>query len=345
MVLNSVDFFQNTGWGNTGTFTLKIFTNNPTGGPHCGSCTPPGTYDGPTTTQVGASTTGTFTAAAQTIQTLSPNVSLAPGKYWLNLTVTGTAIGLFDCTPAFGTGSNLWQSPFKDNTASHNVVSATDALKDGNNTSTGALFNMKFQVGSNNACSRLFICANENCATPVSFLILEITEGKEGNLVSWKTATEDNNEYFSIERSIDGMNFTPIGKIKGAGNSNSIKSYKFTDNTFDSNTSILYYRIKQTDYDGAISYSDKASIHLSEFTSELKIYPVPVNHGQEINIELPYLSQWTYKIIDLAGKLSAEGAAAGHDKIALSSHSLPSGVYVIEVLEGNHLYHGKIVVY
>jgi hypothetical protein len=343
ITLSSVDFVQNTGWGSPGTFTLTIYTNNPMGGPYCGTCTPAGNYDGPSTTAV-YTTSGSFAAATQTIQTMPTSVTLAPGKYWMTLQAASTAMGLMSCNRT-ETGLNTWQTPFLDNTSSHNVVSAINALKDGNTGSTGALFNMKFQVGSNNVCDRLFICATLNCPAPVEFISFEGTKSSSGNLLTWETGMEKNSADFIIQRSADGINFEPIGNTPAAGNSSKTLSYHFYDHYYSGET-ILYYRLKQEDTNGDFIYSKTISLNTTAVgISDLKIYPVPVQQGQEVSIQLPYHSEWAYKLLDVAGKCAGEGHASGHDKISVSSHSLPSGVYIIKVQEGNNLYHGKMVVY
>jgi hypothetical protein len=341
--LSSVDFVQNTGWGSPGTVTLTIYSNNSMGGPYCGTCTPAGNYDGPSATVV-YTTSGSFAAASQTIQTMPTSITLAPGKYWLNLKAVGTAVGLMACNRTL-TGSNDWQTPLLDNTASHNVVSANNALKDGNSGTTGALFNMKFQVGSNNSCDRLFICATLNCPAPVEFLNFEATKSASGNLLTWKTATEKNSADFIIQRSTDGTNFEPVGKTNAAGNSSNALSYHYYDR-YSGGETIVYYRLKQEDINGDFTYSKIISLNTNTVAvADLKVYPVPVQHGQEVSIEVPYHSEWTYKLFDITGKFAGEGPASGYDKITFNSLSLASGVYVIEVQEGNNVYHGKIVVY
>jgi hypothetical protein len=70
----------------------------------------------------------------------------------------------------------------------------------------------------------------------------------------WVTASETNNDYFTIERSEENINFIEIGTILGAGNSNNVLNYKFTDT--EPIKDISYYRLKQTDYNGAFEYSD-----------------------------------------------------------------------------------------
>lgn len=68
------------------------------------------------------------------------------------------------------------------------------------------------------------------------------------NLLQWQTITETNNDYFTIERSLDGLNWTDIQHVKGAGNSLSIKNYQYADKNIISD--LMYYRLKQTDYNG-----------------------------------------------------------------------------------------------
>ena len=69
------------------------------------------------------------------------------------------------------------------------------------------------------------------------------------NVINWSTATEFNSDYFTIERSVDGENWTKINKTIGMGNSTMLTKYSCIDNTFDKR--INYYRLNQFDFDGA----------------------------------------------------------------------------------------------
>jgi hypothetical protein len=66
--------------------------------------------------------------------------------------------------------------------------------------------------------------------------------------VSWTTGSEINNDYFTVERSSDGLSFEEVARLSGAGNSNTPLHYKITDETPVKGVS--YYRLKQTDFDG-----------------------------------------------------------------------------------------------
>ncbi|MCX6274393.1 MAG: FG-GAP-like repeat-containing protein, partial [Bacteroidetes bacterium] len=83
--------------------------------------------------------------------------------------------------------------------------------------------------------------------------------GKEV-LISWSTASEINNEYFTIERSRNGIDFQIVGEVNGAGNSTQTLKYEYLDH--QPYPGINYYRLKQTDVDGAFKYSELIVVKL-----------------------------------------------------------------------------------
>ena len=77
--------------------------------------------------------------------------------------------------------------------------------------------------------------------------------------LEWLTASESNNDFFTIYRSTDGVEFEPIAEISGAGNSSDLNSYNYNDNNFVSG--ISYYQLSQTDYDGTQTFSKIISVN------------------------------------------------------------------------------------
>lgn len=92
----------------------------------------------------------------------------------------------------------------------------------------------------------------------------------------WQTASEVNNDYFTLERSVDGITWEIVTMIDGAGNSSKLLDYSATDKT--PYPGISYYRLKQTDFDGKFNYSQIRSVAIPE-NSEPNIYPNPL-HSQ-----------------------------------------------------------------
>lgn len=119
-------------------------------------------------------------------------------------------------------------------------------------------------------------------AFPIEFLHFQATKtADEQAMLTWQTANEQNNEYFTIERSADGQLFEAIEFVPGAGNSTGPHNYE----TLDMNPlpGLNYYRIKQTDFNGSVSYSEVRSVLLDPLTDiQVKIFPNPTS--DELNI-------------------------------------------------------------
>ncbi len=80
--------------------------------------------------------------------------------------------------------------------------------------------------------------------------------------IFWSTATENNNDYFSIERSTDAIHWEEIEKVQGAGNSNNLINYSTSDK--DPYMGQSYYRLKQTDANGDFYYSDVSTVNITQ---------------------------------------------------------------------------------
>ncbi|HEY0652774.1 MAG TPA: T9SS type A sorting domain-containing protein, partial [Chryseosolibacter sp.] len=106
-------------------------------------------------------------------------------------------------------------------------------------------------------------------AMPIDLLFFQATPAGMHVQLQWETATETNNDYFTIERLHDNS-FVAIGKVEGAGTSMSAMSYHWTDTRPLSGRS--YYRLKQTDFDGRESYSEVISFLQ---TADSAPYPNP----------------------------------------------------------------------
>ncbi len=79
-----------------------------------------------------------------------------------------------------------------------------------------------------------------------------------GVVLTWSTATEENNAMFVIEKSDNGMDYTNIGTVRGAGTSLDGQEYNFLDPA--ASNSRLFYRLKQTDFDGTYNYSEIVAV-------------------------------------------------------------------------------------
>jgi hypothetical protein len=137
---------------------------------------------------------------------------------------------------------------------------------------------------------------------PVELIHFSAKETQDAIKLEWATASEKNNDFFTIERSFDGIEFTPIDIILGNGNSNTTINYDFLDKSPENGMN--YYRLKQTDFDGKFEYSD---IIYSEFNSKpvINVYPNPATNYVQLEIQgMPAVS---YKVTDLNGRTILSG--------------------------------------
>lgn len=109
---------------------------------------------------------------------------------------------------------------------------------------------------------------------PISLLYFRARENNGQVLLTWATAQEVNNAFFTIERSRDGVNFEVIKTIAGAGNSNHTIEYSYAD--AQAGAGKTWYRLKQTDLDGRFTYSNVAAIGQEATGKGISIYPNPV---------------------------------------------------------------------
>ncbi len=172
---------------------------------------------------------------------------------------------------------------------------------------------------------------SSNCVYPLPISLLHFNGVLDnGNVnLSWGTASERNNDYFVIEKSLDGINFNAIGEVKGAGNSATQQLYAFEDMNYKV---LAYYRLKQVDFDGSVTYSDLRSIKIDGSGSLVKIYPNPT--VSQLVIESNNLSIDRIKIYNTLGQnMSANYhyTEIGTDKLKLNVSSLPAGVYYVVV--------------
>lgn len=117
---------------------------------------------------------------------------------------------------------------------------------------------------------------NSSGILPVTLVFFKEDKDTEGVNLLWGTATEENADFFQIERSIKGISFEKIGKVNASGNSNQLINYNFTDEKpFQGKN---YYRLKTVDYDGSYEYSKIISVDY-EVAKQFNVYPNPYVNG------------------------------------------------------------------
>ena len=162
-------------------------------------------------------------------------------------------------------------------------------------------------------------------------------EEKSGNVIlDWKTISEINNDYFSVEKSIDGENFEVVSIIDGAGNSSEIRSYNSLDKNPYVGTS--YYRLKQTDFDGKFEYSDLVPVKIEDVISNPTVYPNPVTNNGVLEFSTNSTEVTVVTVYDVSGRIVLSNqhlTNKGINKIQLETSELTNGMYFISLKNGN----------
>ncbi|MBI4646278.1 MAG: T9SS type A sorting domain-containing protein, partial [Bacteroidia bacterium] len=170
---------------------------------------------------------------------------------------------------------------------------------------------------------------------------------------NWATASEMNNDYFTIERSSDGILFQPVHIEKGAGNSNTIITYSFINNV-QTRHGVSYFRLKQTDYDGNFKYSDEIYVNCSgEALSApaINVFPNPANQGESIYISFSALpdEEISVNIVNILGEqIYSEIIPVIKDMSASATYELnlylTAGIYYFVVSAGSKRYYQKFII-
>lgn len=165
---------------------------------------------------------------------------------------------------------------------------------------------------------------------PVELTAFNAKLVSEEAILDWQTASELNNDYFTIERSGDGKNWEVLDYIQGAGTTNEVQIYSFTDKQPIRGAS--YYRLKQVDYNGDFEYSEIRVVNYElEATISLRVYPIPANEILFLESQSS-LSETSVQLINALGTPVRLAINRVSDyKISLSLGNLDSGVYYLSI--------------
>lgn len=229
-----------------------------------------------------------------------------------------------------------------ETTAGGGVIAGATHLGGGIYQWTGININdaIRFTIGSMDVT---------NSPLPVELLSFTANVNDDQVDLSWTTASEINNDFYTIERSSDGQHFEPIITVDGAGNSASLLQYFEVD--FQPLTGVSYYRLKQTDFNGTFTYSSVVPVEISSSGEPgLSIFPNPISSGDQVNVQLDNLNGQEVLVVlrDMTGReVYSKVVLSVSDKHLTGvplDRSLPAGQYLIIASSENSVYSRSIII-
>jgi N-acetylneuraminic acid mutarotase len=171
----------------------------------------------------------------------------------------------------------------------------------------------------------------------INWLDFTVTPLGKHTLLQWQTTEEQNNWYFTVQRSADGRNWQNIGTVPGAGSSTATNTYDFTDN--QPITGINYYRLKLDDASGEAQYSKVISINF--LSTQSQILSWHATGSGSVQAILSNGSTEVFRLFDMSGRLLQQGALQNGQA---TFSGLAPGLYVCQVKTAAGLLTEKMLV-
>ncbi len=176
---------------------------------------------------------------------------------------------------------------------------------------------------------------------PVTIINFQASLRSDNVIITWTTSFEQSSSHFIVQRSIDGVSFTDIGKVLAKGNSASLQHYSLTDpNTPEGAT---YYRLKEVDYNESMKLSKTISLNEVD-KSKITVFPNPSN-GDNLTISsdeairhISIMSVYGIQIKDINVTESINLVSFKLD------HGFPAGEYILAIKTLNNIVYKKIMI-
>lgn len=197
-----------------------------------------------------------------------------------------------------------------------------DGARDGDSNADERMFSLNFNPG-------LIDNFLDEDSFPVEWAVFDAIVTPSGVELDWATLTEINNDFFDVERSLDGSSFSSLGKVKGAGSSSEINNYAFLDANPQPGTN--YYRLKQVDLDGESSYSHTIEVNMGiEDAISYRVYPNPT--ADFLTVETTGISVIGMTLLDANGKvILKEGPLGAASRLTFNISDLSPGIYYLNI--------------
>lgn len=203
-------------------------------------------------------------------------------------------------------------------------------------TTTGTNAAMTLSRTGLTAYGQIGIGGDNTNPLPVTLVSFTATaQGKDAAL-NWITASETNNSGFDVERSLDGRNFEKVSFVKGAGNSSRSLDYTLTDRNALTSAKVVYYRLKQIDFNGKFEYSNIVKVTAnSANVNGISVSPNPYSTDFNVTFNAISAGNASIELVDIQGRsvgTQSFDVVAGINNTNFNNASaLQAGVYFVRL--------------
>jgi len=231
------------------------------------------------------------------------------------------------------------------NLSSFGTLSGSCADEDDTYTASGTDSYVRFyytdKVSGNVGLDDVAISLNTT-TTPITLASFTAKPMDNENVsLDWATASEENNEYFSIEHSTDGRDFVEVGMIEGALNSTTIQTYNFMHK--EAKKGMNYYRLRQVDTDGTFSFSPVEVVSLSSDVA-VEVRPTLADESVVVVVNETFNTEMTIEVYNILGRvISTEVLARGATQMTMDVQDLQKGHYLIRISNGQESFTKRFI--
>ena len=176
-----------------------------------------------------------------------------------------------------------------------------------------------------------FAIGSSTSVLPVTWLSFTGKKVQQGIELNWSTSSEQNTKDFQVQHSINVQQWTSVGNLPAAGNSSTVRNYRFVHEGPFKNSMQHYYRILQRDLDGKFSYSKVIRIEYPDAATDVVLYPNPASDVLHINIT----ERQELRLVNMQGVVVWKGVLpAGRHEIPVANFA--AGNYILQAGKGTY---------
>ena len=206
---------------------------------------------------------------------------------------------------------------------------------------------IRVTIGTEETLTRAYINAldallAQDMATLPVIMTAYVAKERDGNVeLTWRTAQEIDSDYFAVEHSTNGVDYTELSRVQAAGSSTEPRKYVFVHES--PATGENYYRLRQVDLDASFIYSDTRIVTIDRNIVPVNIFPNPAFNVVSVR-GLDTRGSVRVRILDNSGAIMTERVTFGDNNIeAFEVNHLAKGLYFIQIISDNEVTTHKFV--